>query len=147
MVDWAWNTNYQSVHQSFWSIVVDWALATNYQCGHQSFEPPWLTELWTAIINLSASLAILQLVMQAQRSLCRLFACNSICDVLSASSCSGGGQPGAPTPSIAFRHLPPNSARFSYATEGALFISAISALPNVWVLIWLWKQPSAQVPT
>ena len=30
----------------------------------------------------------------------------------------------AHTPSIAFRHLPPNSARFSYATEGALFISA-----------------------
>ena len=28
------------------------------------------------------------------------------------------------TPSIAFRHIPPNSARFSYATEGALFISA-----------------------
>ena len=28
------------------------------------------------------------------------------------------------TPSSAFRHLPPNSARFSYATEGALFISA-----------------------
>ena len=28
------------------------------------------------------------------------------------------------TPSIAFRHLPPTSARFSYATEGALFISA-----------------------
>ena len=28
------------------------------------------------------------------------------------------------TPSIAFRHLPPNSARFSYATEVALFISA-----------------------
>ena len=28
------------------------------------------------------------------------------------------------TPSIAFWHLPPNSARFSYATEGALFISA-----------------------
>ena len=28
------------------------------------------------------------------------------------------------TPSIAFRHLPPNSAGFSYATEGALFISA-----------------------
>ena len=27
------------------------------------------------------------------------------------------------TPSIAFRHLPPNSARFGYATEGALFIS------------------------
>ena len=28
------------------------------------------------------------------------------------------------TPSTAFRHLPPNSARFRYATEGALFISA-----------------------
>ena len=28
------------------------------------------------------------------------------------------------TPSIAFRHLPPNSARSSYVTEGALFISA-----------------------
>ena len=46
----------------------------------------------------------------------------------------------AHTPSIAFRHLPPNSARFSYATEGALFISAqlstdaVSALQKVWVL-------------
>ena len=46
-----------------------------------------------------------------------------------------------PTPSIAFRHLPPNSVRFSYATEGALFISAqlstdaVSALRKVWVLI------------
>ena len=43
-------------------------------------------------------------------------------------------------PSIAFRHLPPNSARFSYATEGALFISAqlftnaVSALGKVRVL-------------
>ena len=27
-------------------------------------------------------------------------------------------------PSTAFRHLPPNYARFSYATNGALFISA-----------------------
>ena len=47
------------------------------------------------------------------------------------------------TPSIAFRHLPPNSARFSYATEGALFISAqlstdaITTLPKLRVLIWL----------
>ena len=46
-------------------------------------------------------------------------------------------------PSIAFRHLPPNSARFGYATEGALFISAqlstdvVSALRKVPVLIWL----------
>ena len=49
------------------------------------------------------------------------------------------------TPSIAFRHLPPNSARFGYATKGALSISvqlstdAASTLWKVWVLIWLWK--------
>ena len=42
-----------------------------------------------------------------------------------------------------FRHLPQNSARFSYATEGALFISAqlstdaVSALRKVRVLIKL----------
>ena len=47
------------------------------------------------------------------------------------------------TPSAAFRHLPPNSARFGYATEGALFISAqlstdaVSALRKVWVLIYM----------
>ena len=47
------------------------------------------------------------------------------------------------TPSIAFRHLPPNSASFSYATEGALFISAQlssdagNTLQKVPVLIWL----------
>ena len=57
------------------------------------------------------------------------------------------------TPSIAFRHLPPNSARFSYATEGALFISAqlssdaVSALRKVRVPIRLWKQPRAQART
>ena len=28
------------------------------------------------------------------------------------------------TPSLAFRHLPPNSARIGYATEEAFFISA-----------------------
>ena len=44
---------------------------------------------------------------------------------------------------LAFRHPPPNSARFSYATEGVLFISAqlssdaVSALRKVRVLIWL----------
>ena len=49
----------------------------------------------------------------------------------------------AHTPSIAFRHLPPNSARFSYATEEAFFISAqlssdaVSALRKVRVLIGL----------
>ena len=41
------------------------------------------------------------------------------------------------TPNIVFRHLPPDSARFSYSTEGALFISAqlssdaVSALRKV----------------
>ena len=55
----------------------------------------------------------------------------------------GGVRPLTHTPSIAFRHLPPNSARFSYATEGALFISAqlstdtVSALQKVRVLIRL----------
>ena len=45
------------------------------------------------------------------------------------------------SPSIAFRHLPPDSARFSYVTEGSLFISAqlssdaVSALRKVRVLI------------
>ena len=40
-----------------------------------------------------------------------------------------------------------------YATEGALFISAqlstdaVSGLRKVWVLIRLWKQPSAQART
>ena len=57
-------------------------------------------------------------------------------------------------PSIAFRHLPPNSARFSYATEGALFISAqlstdaVSALRKVSVLIKTveaTKRPSTHV--
>ena len=51
------------------------------------------------------------------------------------------------------KHLLPHSARFGYATEGALFISAqlstdvVSALWKVQVLIWLCKQPSAQVRT
>ena len=49
------------------------------------------------------------------------------------------------TLSIACWHLPPDSATFGYATEGALFISvqlstgAVSALQKVWVLIRLWK--------
>ena len=47
------------------------------------------------------------------------------------------------TPSIDFRHLPPNSARIGYASKGALFISTqlstdtVSALRKVWVLIKL----------
>ena len=45
------------------------------------------------------------------------------------------------------------TARFGYATEGALFISAqlssdaVSALQKLWVLIRLWKQLSAQART
>ena len=52
-----------------------------------------------------------------------------------------GGHLYAHTPSTAFRPLPPDSARFSYATEGVLFISAqlssdaVSALRKVSVLI------------
>ena len=46
--------------------------------------------------------------------------------------------------------LPPNSARISYATEGAFFFSAklstdaVSALRKVWVLIRRWKQHNVQ---
>ena len=64
-------------------------------------------------------------------------------------SCLSAGH----TPSIAFRNLPPNSARFGDTTQVALFISAqlstdaVSALRKVWVLIWLWKQLSAPAPT
>ena len=56
-------------------------------------------------------------------------------------NCQWQSQECVHTPSIAFRHLPPNSARFSYVTEGALFISAqlssdaVSALRKVWILI------------
>ena len=54
------------------------------------------------------------------------------------------------TPSIAFRHLPPDSSRTGYATERALFISArlstdaVSALRKVWVPKRLWKQHNAE---
>ena len=37
---------------------------------------------------------------------------------------AGGHHARGHTPSIAFRHLPPNSARFGYATEEPLFVSA-----------------------
>ena len=46
--------------------------------------------------------------------------------------------------------LPPNSARISYATEGAFFFSAklstnaVNALRKVWVLIRRWKQHNVQ---
>ena len=58
-----------------------------------------------------------------------------------------GAQAESHTPSITF------CTRFSYATEGALFISAllstdaVSALPKVPVLIYLLKQPSAKACT
>ena len=53
------------------------------------------------------------------------------------------GQIESHTPSIAFRHLPPNSARIGYVIERTLLISgqlstdAVSALQKVWVLITL----------
>ena len=40
------------------------------------------------------------------------------------------------TPSLAFRHLPPNSARIGYTTEGALFIFAHLSTDTVSAL---WK--------
>ena len=55
--------------------------------------------------------------------------------------CSECGHRFPALPSIAFRHLLPNSARFGYATEAALFISAqlstdaVSALRKFWVVI------------
>ena len=55
----------------------------------------------------------------------------------------GHGHGGYHTPSTALRHPPPNSARFSYATEGIFFISAqlssdaVSALRKIRVLIRL----------
>ena len=57
---------------------------------------------------------------------------------------------GSCTLNSVFWHLPPNSARFGYATEGVFFIStqlstdAVSTLQKVWVLIRLLKQPSAE---
>ena len=74
-------------------------------------------------------------------------------EVLKEGRGGGEGHVRAHAPSIAFRHLPPNSARIAYATEGALFISAqlstdtVSALQKVWVLVKLWKQSSAQART
>ena len=74
-------------------------------------------------------------------------ASTSVAVVLCLSAClsvmcqNGRWNEGLKHTSIAFRHLPPNSARFCYATEGALFISAqlsidaVSALRKVWVII------------
>ena len=69
------------------------------------------------------------------------------------NSGGGGGGGVCHTPNTTFRHLPPNSARFSYATEGALFIlmqlatDAVSAVRKVLVLIRVWKQPSTLART
>ena len=58
------------------------------------------------------------------------------------------------TPSrISFRHLPPDSARTGYATDGALYIAQRSCPPTLsapservgTVLIRLWKQHSVKV--
>ena len=79
------------------------------------------------------------------------------CVLTSPEQCSQRGcsnrQASWHTPSIAFRHLPPNSARPGYATYGELFISAqlsndaVNVLRKVWVLIRLWMQHSVQART
>ena len=58
----------------------------------------------------------------------------------------------AHSPSTAFRHLPPNYDRFSYATEGTLFISVqlstdvVCALQKVWAqTVEATKRPSRHV--
>jgi len=62
---------------------------------------------------------------------------------VNGSGCIKHHQVSPHTPSIAFQHLPLNSARFSYATEAALFISAqlysdaVSTLRKVRVLVKL----------
>ena len=54
------------------------------------------------------------------------------------------------TLSTAFWHLPPDSARMGYATEGALFITvqlsagAVIALRKLWALIRLRKHRSSE---
>ena len=63
----------------------------------------------------------------------------------------GGVRPLTHTPSIAFRHLPPNSARFSYTTEGALFIfaqlssDAVNALRKFRVLVYDLLPPTTSI--
>ena len=67
----------------------------------------------------------------------------------SIPTCTQLTQEWAHTLNIAFRHLPPNSARFGYATEGALFISAQLSTDAIGALrkVWVWKQLSAQART
>ena len=67
----------------------------------------------------------------------------SVTNAVQVAACSSREKARPTFRAHAFRHLPPNSARFSYATEGVLFISAqlssdaVSALRKVRVLIWL----------
>ena len=51
------------------------------------------------------------------------------------------------TASLAFRHLPPNSAGFGYATEGALFMSALLSTSNVLGTNEMWKQRCVEART
>ena len=69
-------------------------------------------------------------------TMCPLQFCNlsTITAVVGGRVEFGKSQKWIHTPSIAFRHLPPNSARFGYATEGALFISAQLSTDAVSVL-------------
>ena len=69
---------------------------------------------------------VLRVFVQHQKHLCvtqnGMYLCRSLC-TLHVLACLH-------TPNTAFRHLRPNSARFSYATEGALFISAQLSAPS-----------------
>ena len=74
-------------------------------------------------INVSV---VLRVFVQHQKHLCvtqnGMYLCRSL-STLHVLACLH-------TPNTAFRHLRPNSARFSYATEGALFISAQLSAPS-----------------
>ena len=118
-------------------------------CGRISVETVCLTlsTICDVTICLSESLCsfLSEVFLPAYLSLCLSVCC------LSCSSFHRYFS--SHTPSIAFRHLPPNSARIGYTTAGALFISAqlstdaVNALRKVWVLIKLWKQHSVQART
>ena len=80
-------------------------------------------------------------ITKKQPHCCEHYYSAQVCDIMDVFGVCDQHLPYTHTPSIAFQHLPPNSARFSYATEGVLFISAqlssdtVSVLRTVRVLI------------
>ena len=118
-----------------------WALQTVHHLGSASYESTRIS-LDTGTPQSLAFLA-LRLHDYATKGQLILISMHSPPTVSASSERFGH------TPSIAFRHLPPNSARLGYATEGALFISAqlstdaVRALRKVRVLI-MTVEASAQ---